>query len=144
MKQITATSEFSVTDILTQERELLFITVAWSGYVAQSAAVVNAAIAKWNDNPANDPLIVFSIDLSDQQGVLWDAVVTWLNSEGVDTELQTRVLFGGYGALLWIRDGKIAQYSTYPAHDGVDFLLEQTRLWNGQSDPRTKNKIGDR
>ena len=133
MEEITGTSEVKVDDVLTAERGLLFISVAWSGYVAQSAAVVDAAITRWNDNPANDRLKVFSIDLSDQQGPLWDTVTNWLTSQGVDDQLRISIMYGGSGALLWILDGQMTQYSTYPAHDGVDSLLGNTRSRVGQS-----------
>ena len=129
MKQITDTSD--VADALVAKRGLLFISVAWSGYVAQSAAVVNSVIAKWNDDPTNDRLNVLSVDLSDQQGPLWDTVANWLTSQDVDDQLQIRIMHGGYGALLWILNGEMTHYSTYPAHDGADSLLGTIRSWVG-------------
>jgi hypothetical protein len=104
-----------------QPRALVFLWVNWAGQARQSEIVVRKLVEKWHSAHPTVPIPVYRVDLSDQSGEVWEAISSWLQSEGRPVD---RLTFGGYGSLLWITSGSIIAHSIFPA------ATEQAKLFN--------------
>ena len=69
------------------------------------------------------PVPVYPVDVSSQEGEVWEAVRGWLGDEGQAVDLLT---FGANGALLLARRGAVVGAIGYVAGDRK-LLREQTR-----------------
>jgi hypothetical protein len=63
------------------------------------------------------------IDLDESEEIL-DAIGIWLSDQ--DEQDYVQVVYSGYGAILWVRNGKVVDYVNY-AHDaGIADVLSRT------------------
>jgi hypothetical protein len=93
----------------------------------QSEAVVTAVADAWHTAEPALLAPLFRINLSDQAGVLWDAVSAWLKREERPCDLMSC----GAGPVLWIRNGHVIDHVSNPSYlatyAGKELLNERTR-----------------
>ena len=61
------------------------------------------------------------IDLSEQSGDIWDAVAEWLESQDIPDA--GSLMYGGGGAIIWVRSGNIVRYVINANSEPVDGLM---------------------
>lgn len=71
------------------------------------------------------------IDLSEQAGEVWDAMLKWLESQKILDAPQ--LMYCGAGPLLWIRDGTIENVIMNPNSTTLDKLMAMTERSFGAS-----------
>jgi hypothetical protein len=106
------------------DRAVLFIDVLWSGTAIRSRHVVSALEQEWRSDSSRPAVSFYRVDLSDQEGPIWDGVRQWLVAESVPAD---RLIDGGNGALVWIREGSAVDWVGYAAGEGVAALVERTQ-----------------
>lgn len=70
-----------------------------------SESIVADFLEFWKINEPTRAIPVYRVDLSEQCGEIWESIRTWLRDEDQEVD---RITYGGYGALLCVRAGKIA------------------------------------
>jgi hypothetical protein len=85
-------------------RAFVFIYVNWAVQARQSEAALIKFIDAWSVTVPQCAIPAYRVDLSDQEGDLWSAIRTWLQAEGQPVDSLT---YGGGGALLWVRAGRV-------------------------------------
>ena len=113
-------------------RALVFLWVNWAIQARQSEVALNKMLESWQRAFTQHPIPVYRADLSDQEGEVWDAIRAWLEAEGRPVDPLT---YGGYGALLWMIDGKIVMHSAFLAQLEIPKLLLVTRSVFEVSEP---------
>lgn len=113
-------------------RALVFLWVNWAVQARQSEVVLNKLLESWQRAFPQHPIPVYRVDLSDQEGEVWDAIRAWLETEGRPVDPLT---YGGFGALLWMSTGKILMHSIFLAQLETPKLLSVTRSVFEVSDP---------
>jgi uncharacterized protein (TIGR02996 family) len=104
------------------ERGVLFLGVSWSVQSYRSRAVVAEMVRAWLRGGPAAPVAFYRVDLSDQECAVWDGVAKWLAPPRVPAEL-----WGGGGALVWVRRGTVCDHLVSAAGHGVEALVERTR-----------------
>jgi hypothetical protein len=107
-----------------KERAFIFLWVNWAIHARHSEIEVRRLLDTWvKDFPAL-PADAYRADVSAQEGHLWDALYDWLRAE---PQAQGNLMWGGAGALLWVRSGVIAASTVNAANLGYEELLAGTR-----------------
>jgi hypothetical protein len=107
--------------ILTAPCAVIFIYVGWSIQARRSRAVATEVATNCRDG--EPPVTFCSIDLSDQEGPMWEFVREWLTAHSYPTDQLT---YGGYGPLVWTRYAKaIDCVWSAELHKATD-LIERT------------------
>jgi hypothetical protein len=118
----TITTPDELASALEKESVILHLDVEWSIQAIQSRPV----IAKFKESLERDTRysgIAFRrIDCSVQEGPVWDALAHWLRTQSADTSLMVT----GYGAIVWIRSGKVVDAVHYAALEGDETLAAKT------------------
>lgn len=121
MKTITVAEELSAATAA--DRAVLLIDVAWSGTAVRSRQVVAALEQEWCSDNARPAVGFYRVDLTDGQGPVWAGVRQWLTAQSVPADPLTN---DGNGALVWIRQGSVADWVGHAAGEGVAALVERT------------------
>jgi hypothetical protein len=90
---------------MTEPKTLLFLWVEWAVQARKSNSIVEGLLESWKANHREHSHPAYRVDLSSQSGELWEAIRTWLHSEGQAVD---EVTYGGSGALLCVLAGKVA------------------------------------
>jgi len=88
---------------LAQPRAFLFLYVNWATQARHSLLVARQVVAEWQAEHPDAPAPGYMVDVSDECGEVWDALVEWVTAEGRSGQL----LMSGVGPLLWVRDGRV-------------------------------------
>ncbi len=94
-------------DAKSQPRALLFCYVGWSIQARHAEVRFRKLLQWWAARHPDRPLPGYRIDLTEQQGELWDTFREWLSSQGIRREMIGALTTGGYGSLLWLRNNAI-------------------------------------
>ncbi len=107
-----------------QDCAVVFIWVDWSMHARQSASIAIRMVADWRSKHPDANIDLLQIDLSEQSGEMWDAVEQWLGSQ--DIQDAGSLMYGGAGALLWVRSGMIVQYVVNASSEAAESLAALT------------------
>lgn len=107
-----------------QPRALVFIYVNWAIQALHSDAACRDFLAKLEHDYPDAQIPVYRVDLSEQEGEVWVGIRQWLKEEGQPHDWLS---YGGYGATLWLRLGKVAAYVPYLAKIECHELIAMTR-----------------
>jgi hypothetical protein len=107
-----------------RERALVFLFVNWSGPARDSKLTIQHLLERWQQEAPDQPAPCYQLDLSDQEGPVWDAVKDWLTAQGRPVE---SLMFGGAGPLLWLRSGTVAAHVPAPFQTRVETLVAISR-----------------
>ena len=110
MKAIQTLAELN--EARSQPRAIIFFWVDWSIQARQSEIAVRELIDLWQSAHGDCPMIAYRIDVSSQEGEVWREVRAWLKNEGKPVD---ELMYGGYGAVLWIRLGRVIAFLGYAA-----------------------------
>lgn len=116
---IAAVDQFR--SVLSVECAVLFIDVSWSIQCRQSRRTVREWAATWNDEQF--AVMFYRVDLSGQEGTLWDFLRVWLESQSLPAG---ELMYGGYGEVVWLRRGSAVDHVQYAATRGKAELMERT------------------
>ena len=97
---VTIKDESDFSRMLETERAIVFVDVGWSGYVPPSRLAATR-LAETLSRAGIRDITYYRLDLSEQQGALFEAAGRWVGPQGAG-----RVLSSGYGELLWVREGR--------------------------------------
>ena len=108
MKTVVNTSEFE--QMLAAERALVFIQARWSSYAMRTRGIINVFEQRVNSHALrfDYEFEFWEIDLSDQEGDLWDATRAWLLPQSDHLEL---LMWSGGGSILWCSRGTVLKSS---------------------------------
>jgi hypothetical protein len=109
---------------LYEPRMILFLYVNWSGQARDSELAVKKLLEHWSEEYPEYELPAYRIDLSEQEGEIWNGVRRWLSLANLPFD---RLTYGGYGSLLWIVDGQVKMNSIYPANYTFGKLFHVTK-----------------
>jgi len=97
--------------MLNEDFATLFVYVNWSATASISKWYAYELILRLTKVYCKRTFCPYLIDLSEQEGVIWDTVSDWLKKEfDSDRDVATKLAYGGAGAFLWINSGKIIDY----------------------------------
>jgi len=105
-------------------RALVFIYVNWAIQARHSDAACRDFLAALQREYPGEEIPIYRVDLSEQEGEVWVAIRKWLKEEGQPHDWLT---YGGCGAMLWVRLGKVAAYAPHLAEIECDKLTAMTR-----------------
>jgi hypothetical protein len=97
--------------------------VNWSIQARHSLSQAESLIGVLRAQPTDWQFNEYRLDLSEQSGELWNATRTWLASEGENVDTLT---WGGYGSLLWLRNGKVVDRAFSAGEASKGDLLART------------------
>jgi hypothetical protein len=129
MKSILTIADLN--EARSQERSIIFLWVNWAIQARHSEAEVRKLLQTLEKDYPDCRTALYRVDVSDQEGPLWNAFMAWLRPE-----FQTRgnLLYGGYGALLWLRAGSINASVVGALGHSQEQLLAITRgLFNARA-----------
>jgi hypothetical protein len=129
MKPITCKRELA--EVRSLPRAIVFFSVNWAFQAGRSKLALEELAESLNYMYPACAIPIYIVDLSDQEGEIWDAVREWLQSENRPVDQLT---YGGYGALLWVVSGTILVHKAYAADSERGKLLAATRSIFGLSD----------
>src|SRR5262249_33822728 len=95
-----------------QPRAIVYLYVDWSIQARQSEVAAEEVVDLWQSAHGDRPMSAYRIDLSSQEGEMWQEVRGWLKNEGKPVDELTG---GGYGALLWLRAGRVIDFVSFAA-----------------------------
>jgi hypothetical protein len=122
MKPITSKDDLD--EALLKERAFVFLWVNWAIQARYSEAEVRRLLGTWEKDYPQCMAPAYRIDVSEQEGAMWDAVAEWLQAREPP---RADLMWAGAGALLWLRSGSIVAAVKYAAQIGHDQLVTITR-----------------
>jgi hypothetical protein len=105
-------------------RALVFIYVNWAIQARRSDAACRDFLARLQREYPTDEIPVYRVDLSEQEGEVWVGIRKWLKEVGRPHDWLS---CGGYGAMLWVREGTVAAHVPYLAEIECYQLTARTR-----------------
>jgi hypothetical protein len=129
MKSVTTIADLD--EARGAERAFVFLFVNWSVHALNSRRLVRQVVDTWTTEAPNRSAPCYSIDLSEQEGEIWDAVAGWL---GVQGRPVGRLMLGGTGPLLWLARGSIVAHVPAPLSKSAEVLLAVTRAIFGSDE----------
>lgn len=105
-------------------RALVFIYVNWAIQARRSDEACRGFLSELQREYKSEDIPVYRVDLSDQAGDVWEDIRNWMKDEGKPHD---QLSYGGYGAMLWVRLGKIAAYVPYLAEIESHEMVAMTR-----------------
>jgi hypothetical protein len=121
-------------------RAFVFIYVNWASQARFSEAAFRDFVSAWASAEPEFPIPTYRVDLSEQEGEVWEAIRKWLREEGQPYDSLT---YGGYGALLWVRSGSVGASVPYIAVVERRKLVAVTRsIFGCRGEPRTGPDYG--
>jgi hypothetical protein len=121
MKPITTRRDLD--DARSQERAFIFLWVNWAIHARYSEIEVRRLLETWERGHPDCTAAAYRVDLSEQEGEIWNALGDWLRAESQPGQMMA----AGAGALLWTRSGSIVASELYAANCGFEQLLAVTR-----------------
>ncbi len=106
-----------------QRRAFVFVSVEWAVDSKLSELDVVAMVKAWQKAHPSLSAPLYRIDLTEQEGPLWNDVADWLKRGSPLIGLMS----SGTGPLLWILQGRIADHVPSAHYVGREALAEQTR-----------------
>jgi hypothetical protein len=122
MKPIASAADLD--EARSQPRAIVFIYVSWAIQARRSETACNEFLETLRREYPNEEIPIYRVDLTEQNGEVWDSVRNWLRKE---TWQESSLTYGGYGAMLWLRRGKVAVSKPYFASVGLDRAMAITR-----------------
>lgn len=122
MRLVASTADLD--DVRSLPRAFVFIYVDWAIQARRSEAACRVFLATLQREDPREEIPVFRVDLSEQEGEVWVGIRKWLKEEGQPHDWLS---YGGYGAMLWVREGKVATYMPYLAEIECHKLMAMTR-----------------
>lgn len=122
MKLVASAADLD--DMRSLPRALVFIYVNWAIQARHSDAACRDFLANLQREYPTEEIPVYRVDLSEQEGEVWVGIRKWLKEEGQPHDWLS---YGGYGAMLWVRLGKVAAYVPYLAEIERHKLMAMTR-----------------
>jgi hypothetical protein len=104
MKEIV--SSIDLEEVRSLPRAFVFIYVGWAIQARRSQATFREFAAAWNSSEPDLPTPVYRVDLSNQEGEIWEAIRLWLRAQNQPFDELT---YSGCGALLWVRLGSVIE-----------------------------------
>jgi hypothetical protein len=126
MHTVTTPDEFR--KVLSAPRAMLFVDVDWSVGAVSSAQVVRDVVVQCE----REPVEFARLDLTKQEGAIWDAVGNWLQTQKIPDHLMTN----GNGELIWTCRGQVTDYQPWAAGSRTQDLIERTKATRWQEPPR--------
>ena len=114
-----------------QTRAFIFLYVQWATQARLSKLTVEELPSYWQVEQGQLPTAAYFADLSDQTGDVWNGIRDWLQSEGMPVDPLT---YGGNGALLWVRDGRVMEFAGYVDGVALSALKAITRRVFGETE----------
>lgn len=101
---------------------LLHLDVDWALQARQSRKPIAHLADRIHNHPDLNSVRIYRVDCSAQEGELWSYLLQWseVNLHG------NYFVYGGYGALVWLRDGQIRDSAEYAAGLSDDELFAKT------------------
>jgi hypothetical protein len=122
MKLIASAAD--VDEVRSLPRALVFIYVNWAIQARHSDTACRDFLATLQREYPGEEIPVYRVDLSEQEGEVWVGIRKWLKEEGQPHDWLS---YGGYGAMLWVRLGKVAAYVPHLAEIECRKLTAMTR-----------------
>jgi len=110
MKLIASTADLD--EMRSLSRALVFIYVNWATQARHSDAACRDFLAMLEREYPGEEIPVCHVDLSEQDGEILVGIRKWLQEQGQPHDALT---YGGNGAMLWVRLGKVAAFVPYLA-----------------------------
>ena len=102
---------------------ILHIDVDWSIYAVRVRPVVHQLRDDIQSHTGLTSVFLRRIDMTEQESSpLWKVTLEWLKTNGAGDD----ALISGYGALLWIKDGRLSDSVIYPELEGREKLMLRT------------------
>jgi hypothetical protein len=108
----------------TEPRAILFLWVNWSGPARTSRTLLEQTVELLREAFPDNPLPCFFVDVSDQCGEIWDALIEWLTTEGRPAD---QLMWSGAGPILWLRSGRVILHVLAPLQFTASQLAAVTR-----------------
>jgi len=121
MRPVASTADLD--EVRSQPRALVFIYVIWAIQARRSDAACSSFLATLQREYPSEQIPIYRVDLSEQEGEVWVGIRKWLKEEGQPHDWLS---YGGYGAMLWVREGKVAAYVPYLAEIECHKLMAMT------------------
>lgn len=119
----TVSSRRDLDEALRSRQLIIHIDVDWSMQAIESRPVVaELQLVLKNDKEFAD-LDFRRVDLTNQEGEVWDAVDTWISRQNVNKMLMS----SGNGALLWVRSGVVVDSVQSAKETGLQKAVARTR-----------------
>lgn len=118
----TIASPADLADAVRHDALILHFDVEWSIQAVESRRVIVKFKEAIDADARYRRVVLRRVDCTVQDGVLWEALYDWLRAQDADTSL----LFSGYGALAWVRLGKVVDAVHSADATGVDELVVRT------------------
>jgi hypothetical protein len=104
MKKID--SSIDLEEVRSLPRAFVFIYVGWAIQARRSQAAFREFVAAWNSSEPDLATPAYWVDLSNQEGEVWEAIRLWLRAQDQPFDELT---YSGCGALVWIRSDSIME-----------------------------------
>ena len=118
------TSVDDLKEARSRERAFVFLFVTWSTQAYVSERIVREVVEDWQRAFPDSPAPCYRVDVSEQQGAVWDAVAGWLTAEGRPVG---PLMMGGAGPLLWVRNGSVVAHVVGALQKDAKTLIAVTR-----------------
>ena len=115
----TISSEHEFAELCRLPKALLYIQVDWSEQERQSRQIFQDVLATIGHNGVP----VFKIDVSSQQQEYFE---NWLIVQKQHVHL---FYTGGYGEILLVQDGEVADFINFPAKTGFEETKAKMQSW---------------
>lgn len=122
MKLVASAADLD--EIRSLPHALVFIYVNWAFQARRSDAACREFLTELRREYQSEEIPVYRVDLSDQEGDVWLGIRSWLKTDGQPHDWLS---YGGYGAMLWVRRGKVTAYVPYLAEIECHKLIAMTR-----------------
>jgi hypothetical protein len=109
--------------MLAAQHAVVFVDVDWSMYSVHARRHVQGFIEAWNQQNPGSVVTFYRLNLTEQEGVLWDAVGQWLQAQSVPRQIMT----AGAGSLIWVSNGKVDHSLLNAVTAKPTELIETTR-----------------
>ena len=110
-------------NMLSAQQAVVFVDVDWSMTSVEARQHVRDFIEAWNHQNSGVAVTFYHLNLTEQEGPLWNATGDWLNTQSAPTHIMS----DGAGALIWVSKGKIDHYLLNSSTSNTTELIEQTR-----------------
>jgi hypothetical protein len=120
-KSISTSAEFHAT--MASGKTIIHLDVDWAMQAVRSRRVIEQLEQSVAIDPRLDGVMFRRIDCSNQEdGPVWNTVSRWLETRSEWRSL----LYGGYGALIWVENGQVKDSVINAAELGDDALFART------------------
>lgn len=100
---------------------LLHLDVDWAMQAMQSRKSIGRLADRILSHPRLSSVRICRVDCSAQEGELWSYLLQWS-----EVNFRGNYVYGGCGALVWLRDGQVRESAEYAARLSVDELFAKT------------------